>query len=36
MNIKALHKPGTSFTALPDDRVCPVCGAEKSEPEEVP
>lgn len=22
--------PGTSFDALPDDWVCPVCGAEKS------
>ena len=21
--------PGTAFTALPDDWVCPVCGAEK-------
>ena len=21
--------PGTSFEALPDDWVCPVCGAEK-------
>jgi rubredoxin len=23
--------PGTKFEALPDDWVCPVCGAEKSE-----
>ena len=23
--------PGTAFADLPDDWVCPVCGAEKSE-----
>jgi len=23
-------EPGTSFEALPDDWVCPVCGADKS------
>ncbi|MEW6443047.1 MAG: rubredoxin [bacterium] len=23
-------KPGTAFEALPDDWVCPVCGADKS------
>ncbi|RZN39844.1 MAG: rubredoxin [Methanophagales archaeon ANME-1-THS] len=28
-------KPGTSFEALPDDWVCPVCGASKEEFEEV-
>jgi len=28
-------KPGTPFTALPDDWVCPVCGASKSEFEEI-
>jgi rubredoxin len=35
MNTKALHKLGAPFAALPDDRVCPVCGAEKSKFEEV-
>ena len=24
-------EPGTAFTDLPDDWVCPVCGAEKSD-----
>ena len=28
-------KPGTPFEALPDDWVCPVCGAEKSQFEKV-
>ena len=28
-------KPGTPFEQLPDDWVCPVCGAAKSEFEEV-
>ena len=28
-------KPGTPFEALPDDWVCPVCGAARSEFEEV-
>lgn len=28
-------QPGTSFEELPDDWVCPVCGADKSEFERV-
>ncbi len=28
-------KPGTSFEELPDDWVCPVCGASKSEFERI-
>ena len=28
-------KPGTPFEALPDDWVCPVCGAAKDQFEEV-
>jgi len=28
-------KPGTSFEALPDDWLCPVCGASKDQFEEV-
>jgi len=24
-------KPGTRFEDIPDDRVCPVCGADKSQ-----
>ena len=28
-------KPGTAFGDLPDDWVCPICGAAKSEFEEV-
>ena len=27
--------PGTSFESLPDDWVCPVCGAGKDEFEEI-
>jgi len=27
-------EPGTSFDDLPDDWVCPVCGADKSQFEE--
>jgi rubredoxin len=27
--------PGTAFTALPDDWVCPVCGAGKDDFEKV-
>lgn len=28
-------EPGTAFADLPDDWVCPACGAEKSEFEKV-
>lgn len=28
-------EPGTSFTDIPDDWVCPICGVEKSEFEPV-
>ena len=28
-------RPGTAFSALPDDWVCPECGAPKSEFEKV-
>ncbi len=35
MNPQALYRLGTSFNALPDDWVCPVFGAERSEFEEV-
>lgn len=28
--------PGTAFEALPDEWVCPICGAEKDEFQAVP